>query len=107
MTTAQNVESPKDGGSKGLDEAAAERVSYHTHPTAGSQADCLCVNTCPNCNCMTATNDRHLLTKPLRDGLVGLQRRIDRLDDTKIIQSITDCIQFVLIETPRINSEVN
>lgn len=47
-----------------------------------------------------------LLTKPLRDGLVGLQRRLDQLDDSKIIQSITDCISFILIEASRLDCEV-
>jgi len=51
--------------------------------------------------------NKRLLTKPLRDGLVGLQSKIDRFDDTKITQEITDCISFVLIETARFDSEVD
>jgi hypothetical protein len=49
---------------------------------------------------------RRFLTKPLRDGLVGLQRKIDQqLDGTKTTQAIYDHIRFVLIETARIDGE--
>ncbi len=46
-----------------------------------------------------------LLTKPLHDNLIGLQRKIDRLEDTRITQAISDCIQFVLIEAERLDVE--
>jgi hypothetical protein len=47
-----------------------------------------------------------LQVKPLTDHLTGLQRKIDRLDESDITKSITDCIQFILIETAWIDSEV-
>lgn len=49
----------------------------------------------------------HLLTKPLRDALIGVQRKIDKLDDTKINQALTDCIQFFITEISRLDGEVN
>lgn len=67
---------------------------------------CKCFKPCAVCSCHKTDNDP-LLTKPLRDGLVGLLRKIDRLDETKITIELVDCILFVLIETSRINSEVN
>lgn len=48
----------------------------------------------------------YILNKTLKAGLVGLQRRIDRLDETKITKELTDCFAFILIETARIDSEV-
>lgn len=47
-----------------------------------------------------------LLTKPLRDALVGVQRKLDRYDDT-IAKNATACISYFLIELAQIDSEVN
>ncbi len=51
------------------------------------------------------SSNHKLLTKPCRDHLVGLQRKVDRLNGDRITQSMADCIQFLLIETARIDQE--
>jgi len=47
-----------------------------------------------------------LLTAPLTDELTGLQNKVDRFDETDITKGITGCIQFILIETLRLDCEV-
>ncbi|MBV5341835.1 MAG: hypothetical protein J0665_20150 [Deltaproteobacteria bacterium] len=47
-----------------------------------------------------------LLTPPLKGELTGLQSKIDRFDETDITKELADCIQFILIETSRLDCEV-
>lgn len=65
---------------------------------------CHCATPCHVCGCRTEV--KPLQTKPLRDNLVGLQRKVERLDETRITQSLIECIEHILIETSRIDGEV-
>jgi hypothetical protein len=44
-----------------------------------------------------------ILTKPLRDNLIGAIKKTDQIDQDRITQQITDCINFLLIELERID----
>ena len=44
-----------------------------------------------------------LLVKPLQDHLSGLLRKLERLDDARIVQAMIDCVLFIMIEGERID----
>jgi hypothetical protein len=48
-----------------------------------------------------------LLCKPLKDHLNGLLNKVDVYSDRKVIQNITDCALFLLIELQRIDQGVS
>ena len=60
----------------------------------------------PPCNFKHFSATR-LLVKPLDCHLKGLLNKVDRLDHTKVIQSIKDCVAFIQIESERLDSEVS
>jgi len=43
-----------------------------------------------------------LFTKPLRDNLTGLLRKLDRMEETRINQALIDCTLFLMIELSRV-----
>ena len=61
---------------------------------------CSSTSQCSACICLEI-NSLRLLTTPLEDELTRLLRKTDRLGDCRVKQQVTDCVNFLLIETSR------